>query len=126
LNKTDDTNDKAEESKGDQKDSKTNKELENALKKGSIQLAPSKAEKDKLLALVGKGVGEMMTNKGKKGKKSNQQKVTETPLIDFNLIKKFNSLKISAPLNESQFEQTIDELNELKNALIYWGKIIQR
>jgi len=68
----------------------------------------------------------MMTGKGKKGKKSNQQKVTETPLIDFNLIKKFNSLKISPPLSEDQFQQTIDELNELKNALNYWGKIIQR
>ena len=126
LNKTDDAADKGEETKTSANDTKTNKELENALKKGSIQLAPSKAEKDKLLALVGKGVGDMMTGKGKKGKKSNQQKVTETPLIDFNLIKKFNSLKISPPLSEDQFQQTIDELNELKNALNYWGKIIQR
>jgi len=47
-------------------------------------------------------------------------------VIDFNLIKKFNSLKITAPLNEEQFTATIDELNQLKNALNYWGKIIQR
>jgi len=54
LNKTDDAADKGEETKTSANDTKTNKELENALKKGSIQLAPSKAEKDKLLAWLAK------------------------------------------------------------------------
>jgi len=42
------------------------------------------------------------------------------------LIKNFNNLKISAPLNEEDFEKTKQDLNELRDALIYWGKIIQR
>jgi len=35
-------------------------------------------------------------------------------------------LKISAPLNDDDFEKTQEDLKELKEALIYWGKIIQR
>jgi hypothetical protein len=35
-------------------------------------------------------------------------------------------LKISAPLNDEDFEKTEQDLNELREALIYWGKIIQR
>lgn len=42
------------------------------------------------------------------------------------MIKKFNNLKITAPINEADYEQTIKDLDELKDALIYWGKIIQR
>lgn len=126
LGKTDDGEGNAEESKEASSDPKKNKgkELEAALKKGSIQLAPTKAEKDEKLNW--KNVGNMALGKGKKGKKSNQQKGGDAGVIDFNLIKKFNSLKITAPLNEEQFTATIDELNQLKNALNYWGKIIQR
>lgn len=42
------------------------------------------------------------------------------------MIKKFNNLKINAPINETDYEKTIKDLDELKEALIYWGKIIQR
>lgn len=35
-------------------------------------------------------------------------------------------MKISAPLNEEDFEKTHEDLKELKEALMYWGKIIQR
>lgn len=47
-------------------------------------------------------------------------------MIDFTLIKKFNNLKISAPLVVEDFEKTITDLEELRFALVYWGKIIQR
>jgi len=46
--------------------------------------------------------------------------------IDFVLIKKFANLKINAPINEADYEKTVKDLDELKEALIYWGKIIQR
>ena len=42
------------------------------------------------------------------------------------MIKKFNKLKISAPLNEEDYERTVKDLDELKDALLYWGKIILR
>jgi len=35
-------------------------------------------------------------------------------------------LKISAPLNNEDYERTIKDLDELREALIYWGKITQR
>ena len=35
-------------------------------------------------------------------------------------------MKISAPLNEEDYEKTQQDLQELRQALIYWGKIIQR
>lgn len=46
--------------------------------------------------------------------------------IDFALIKKFNNLKIKPPINDEDYEKTISDLNELRDALIYWGKIISR
>jgi len=42
------------------------------------------------------------------------------------VIKQFNNLKISAPLNAEDYEKTSEDLKELREALIYWGKIIQR
>lgn len=41
-------------------------------------------------------------------------------------MKKFNSLKLSAPLTEEEFQRTVTDLEELKAALLYWGKIILR
>jgi len=35
-------------------------------------------------------------------------------------------LKISAPLNEEDYTKTQEDLKELREALVYWGKIIQR
>jgi len=46
--------------------------------------------------------------------------------MDFSMIRRFNAVKIKAPLNEEDLEKTMKDLNELKEALIYWGKIIQR
>lgn len=68
-----------------------------------------------------------VVNKGKKGKKNNQQSLgSKSHISDFKLIQQFNTLQISAPLNEEDFPTAIDELNKLKLALIYWGKIILR
>jgi len=64
--------------------------------------------------------------KGRKGKKNVGGATKEDKTIDFKLLKQFNNLKISAPLNDEDFEKTIDDLKELKDALSYWGKIIQR
>jgi hypothetical protein len=108
---------KAEEKKEAQKNIKS--ELEKALQKGSIQLAPSKEEK---LAQMQSAVG----SKGKGKKKNKTNAAVDNGTIDFVLIKKFNNLKINAPINDSDFEKTIKDLDELKEALIYWGKIIQR
>ena len=42
------------------------------------------------------------------------------------MIKKFNSVKVPAPLNADDLERAIGDLTELRIALIYWGKIILR
>ncbi len=69
LGKTDDVVENGEESKDSSAEAKTTKgkEIENTLKKGSIVLAQTKAEKEKL---SWKAIGDM-AGKGKKGKKSN-------------------------------------------------------
>lgn len=83
----------------------------------------TKQEKEKLLWLqVGKEAGA----KGKKGKSGKGQNGPQEGLIDFSLIKKFNNLKISAPLVFEDYEKTIKDLEDLRFALVYWGKIIQR
>jgi len=93
-------------------------ELEKALAKGSIQLAPTKDEKN---------TSQFDSLKGNKGKKSRKNRDGgQDGSIDFALIKKFNNLKISAPIKDEDYEKTITDLAELKDALIYWGKIIQR
>lgn len=50
----------------------------------------------------------------------------EQSTVDFELIKKFNNLKVSAPLNDDDYDRTLKDLDELRNALVYWGKIILR
>jgi hypothetical protein len=112
-----------EEEKAEQKaeaQRQVKSDLEKAIQKGSIVLAPSKEEK----------LAQMQTALGgnKKGGKKNKNKGTDNKdgTIDFVLIKKFNNLKINAPINESDYEKTIKDLDELRDALIYWGKIIQR
>jgi len=66
---------------------------------------------------------------GKKGKKTTV--VTIEPKeggvgIDFEFIKKFTNLKLTLPLSLEDFEKTLDDLEKLKDALVYWGKILQR
>jgi len=95
-------------------------ELQKALVKGSIMQAPSRDEKNNLTNQFSK----LKSNKGKKSKKASTFEPEGS--IDFIMIKKFNALKLSAPLEGQDFEKTIQDLDELKEALIYWGKIIQR
>jgi hypothetical protein len=42
------------------------------------------------------------------------------------MIKKFTELKLSVPSSLEDYEKTLVELDDLRDALIYWGKIIQR
>ena len=35
-------------------------------------------------------------------------------------------LKLSAPSSAEDYERTLVELDQLRDALVYWGKIIQR
>ena len=69
-------------------------------------------------------VFETNTKKSKKTRKNRDQDKEGT--VDINLIKKFNSLKISAPITSEDYEKTLKDLSELRDALVYWGKIIQR
>ena len=108
---------KAEQKADAQKQIKS--ELEKAIQKGSIMLAPTKEEK---LAQMQTALGNK--GKGKKSKKNNAGDKDDS--IDFILIKKFNNLKINAPINDADYEKTVKDLDELKDALVYWGKIIQR
>lgn len=82
-------------------------------------MAPSKEEKHNNSVF-----DSLKTNKGKKSRKNRDG--GQEGSIDFALIKKFNNLKISAPINDDDYERTIKDLAELRDALIYWGKIIQR
>jgi hypothetical protein len=114
----------AEEEKADQKaeaQKQIRSELEKAIQKGSVQLAPTKEEK---MALQQTAFGtKMKGGKKNKGRGNNESK---NGAVDFVLIKKFNNLKINPPINEDDYEKTVKDLDELKEALIYWGKIIQR
>ena len=42
------------------------------------------------------------------------------------MIKKFTELKLSVPSSAEDYERTLVELDQLRDALVYWGKIIQR
>ena len=42
------------------------------------------------------------------------------------MIKKFTELKLSVPSSSEDYERTLVELDQLRDALVYWGKIIQR
>lgn len=81
----------------------------------------TKAEKE----LANNPYSHLKSNKGKKTKKSGGQ--SNDANVDFDLIKKFNNLKISAPFEGvADYERTIKDLDELREALIYWGKIVLR
>jgi len=83
----------------------------------------TKAEKE----LANNKYMSLKSNKGKKTKKSGQSGQNADANVDFNLIKKFNNLKISAPFDGLEsYERTIKDLDELREALIYWGKIVLR
>lgn len=102
---------------------KKSNDIDKALSKGSIQKAATKEEKNaegnKYQNLVGKG-------KGKKNAKKNQGGDSADGQLNFAIVKKFNSLKLTVPMKEEDYTKTMDELDQLKDALVYWGKIIQR
>ena len=35
-------------------------------------------------------------------------------------------MKLTVPMKPEDYEKTITDLDQLKDALVYWGKIIQR
>ena len=94
--------------------------LDKKMAKGAIMLAPSKNEKEQSVFTS--------TQHGKK--KGRKQKAQTSELkegtLDFSIVKKFSTLKISAPVNPEEFERALKELQDIRECLIYWGKIIQR
>ena len=81
------------------------------------------------LALHQKEDGALAAGTTKKGGKKNK-KGQDGPLgqgqVEFAIIKKFNDLKTTVPMKDEDYAPTIEGLNLLKEALLYWGKIIQR
>jgi tRNA A37 threonylcarbamoyladenosine modification protein TsaB len=95
--------------------------LAKAVAKGSLQLAPSKESRDT------SSFAALKSNKGKKGKKNTTAAAADAGgQVDFAMIKRFANLRIQAPLADDSHDATILALKELKEALIYWGKILQR
>ena len=88
--------------------------------KGSIQQAPRKEEK-----LAASVFGSLISQKkGKKARKGQSEANANENSVDFQIIKKFGALKLTVPIKEEDFEKTVVELDQLRDALIYWGKII--
>jgi len=102
------------EEKEETKKSSGKSDLDKQLAKGSIQLAQKK----------GAEVFQGLMKKGKKGKKGGDQQNAGENNIDFQIIKKFNSLKLTVPMKEEDYTKSIEELNQMRDALVYWGKII--
>ena len=46
--------------------------------------------------------------------------------MDFATIRKFGSVKIEPPSSPEQFEEKAKDLEELTEALVYWGDIVKR
>lgn len=81
--------------------------------------APSKEQKN-----LDHAFANLASKKQKKTKKTADPSADGS--IDFGIVKKFNSLKVKIPMKEEDYEPAINELEQLRQALIYWGKIIQR
>ena len=95
--------------------------LQSALKKGTIEAAPTKEDRDNASAFSGLKTGK----KGGKGKK-NTAESDQTGGLDFATIKRFATLKLMAPTKEEDYEQTDKDLSQLRDALVYWGNIMHR
>jgi len=89
------------------------------LAKGSIALAPSKEAK-----LAASVMTSLTKGKGKKGNKRGGEGNANENQIDFQIIKKFNALKLSVPMQSEDYIKTIEQLDQLRDALVYWGKIM--
>lgn len=101
---------------------KSNNDIDKALQKGSIQLAETKDERD--ISVFSSLVSKKRQTAGKQSKKGGQELNNDNSSVDFQVIKKFNNLKLSVPMKEEEFLKTIEELDQLRDALVYWGKII--
>ena len=92
-------------------------ELEKKMEKGSV-------------ALHNKEDSALHTGTNKKGGKKSKNKQYEGALgqgkVEYTIIKKFNDLKTTVPMKDEDYTPTIEGLALLKDALAYWGKIIQR
>ena len=95
-------------------------ELDQKLQKGSV-------------ALHNKQDGALFTGTQKIGGRKNKKARGETEAnsgahgqVEFSIIKKFNNLKTTVPMKDDEYKPTIEGLGQLKDALLYWGKIIQR
>jgi len=104
-----------EESKGAQKN-----DLDTKLKKGAIMAAPTKEQREAEIATNNRG------KKNNRKQKKNQQEDKAEGSLDFSTVKKFGALKLAPPLTNEEYEKTLKELDILKAAVIYWGKIQQR
>lgn len=98
-------------------------ELESALKKGTLLAAPEKNERD--------GMDNIMNvlkkdKKGGRARKTAADTEQQSGVPDFATIKKFSTLKLIAPTKQEDFEKTLKELGQLKDALCYWGNIMYR
>lgn len=105
-----------EELKEQPKEAVAANDLNKQLQKGALLLASKQPDTSSLF-------GGLQSKKGKKQRKRTEVK---DQFVDFELVKKFSKLKISAPLNEEDYKRTMGDLDELKVALVYWGKIILR
>ena len=63
--------------------------------------------------------------KGKKGRKQ-QAPVDDVRGPDFNSIKKFTALKLAPPTSPDDYPTCKKSIEDLRAALVYWGKITQR
>lgn len=99
------------EKKEEQKKTGTT-ELEKALAKGSLVEANTKDDKP------------ATTNQKKKKNAKKSKEDSSENFIDFGIIKKFTNLKLTVPIKPEDLPKSITDLDQLREALIFWGKII--
>lgn len=96
--------------------------MESALKKGTLLAAPEKNERE-----TADMFGSLKKDKkGGKVKKVTVDKEHQSGVPDFATIKKFSTLKLIAPTKPEDFEKTLKDLGQLRDALCYWGNIMHR
>lgn len=116
--------DAAEEEKKAEETVKKATELESALKKGNLVVGTEKNERDSMDNVLN------TLKKEKKGGKFTKKVIVESEqpsgVPDFATIKKFSTLKLIAPTKQEDFEKTLKDLGQLRDALCYWGNIMHR
>lgn len=106
----------AEETKAGQKN-----EFSSKLQKGAIVAAPTKEQRLAETALPQKG-----KKKGGRREKKNQGDDKTEGALDFSTVKKFGALKLAPPMTTEEYEKSLKDLDVLRKAVVYWGKIQQR